>query len=376
MAAPPPGPVPAMIPCQSFQILLPPGAFPHTSTPKRILGHIYISSSSLLASAGMFALVSRLSAAAPQTRLDPRVRAKLQQLLNEGILRRTTLQSLRHSAPIFPVSKGSDDIRVIHDLRELNTVTEETRVFRLFGIKRALATLTAGDWMTKIDLRSGYSQVPVREQDRTLLGVVTPEGEAFCYTGLPFDDFLLSSARKEHLAWATHEALELMRSLGLIPGLDKCILQPTRCLEYLGLLINTENTSVRLSSDKARKYQQTLISALESDSISAVDYSKILGRLSFFASAAHAAQLKLRPLQARQPRGRVPLDAALKQELAQWVSLLQQRPAKSFIELRALWDMTGSLEMTVASDASSFGWGPEYTSERTTDRRMGTSPRT
>ncbi|KAG9392159.1 hypothetical protein J8273_5140 [Carpediemonas membranifera] len=122
----------------------------------------------------------------PQRRLDPRLTPKLDEMVRLGVISPCTSGQLRHSAPLFAVAKGEHDVRPVHDLRDLNAITAETRVFRLFGLKRAVRNLKRNDFMLKIDLASGYHQMGVAPTDSTLLGIVLPNGQAYRYNMLFF----------------------------------------------------------------------------------------------------------------------------------------------------------------------------------------------
>ncbi|KAG9392151.1 RT-like protein [Carpediemonas membranifera] len=88
-------------------------------------------------------------------------------------------------SPIFTIPKSLAETRLIHDLRSLNAVSSENRTFRLHGIKRALATIRPGDWLTRLDLTKGYYQVGVRPADWTLLGFIV-DGRPYAFRVLPF----------------------------------------------------------------------------------------------------------------------------------------------------------------------------------------------
>ncbi len=323
-----------------------------------------------------------------QARLDPRIREKLNKMAASGVIERVPESSLRHSAPLFPVPKGSG-IRVIHDLRRLNDVTAERRVFRLFGVRRAIQLVRKDDWMIKIDLQSGYHQLGVAPDDRSLLGIVLPDGTAFQYRVLGFgwtaapyhfqtvttqlariigtrfgvrvnvylDDFLFVHEDRDTLARAAPKIIDTMLALGVIPSTSKSELVPTRSIVFLGIVLDSADTSIRIAPDKASQYAEDLQAALETNKIRLDRWRTILGRLSFFASTAQAALLKLRALQRIPASSEVNLDATSRQQLHQWSELLQKRPTRSFAELRSLWGLDESLQLSISTDASQDGWG-------------------
>ncbi|KAG9391933.1 hypothetical protein J8273_6781 [Carpediemonas membranifera] len=148
-----------------------------------------------------------------------------------------------------------------------------------------------------------------------------------------------------------------MASLGVIPSLKKSQLTPTRSIEYLGVVLDTSTDSMRLSEDKSAHYRQHLQEALVQGRLRARDWANLLGKLAFFSSTAHAALLRLRPLQAVKPSDYITVTTELRALLEPWDEVLRQRPSRPFAELRSLWGMQGDLQVTVATDASGQGWG-------------------
>ncbi len=327
-------------------------------------------------------------AARRQTRIDQRILPKLDDMLASGVIERVQEEELRHSAPLFPVPKGQS-IRVIHDLRKLNAVTAERRVFRLFGIKRAVQMIKKGDFMLKIDLQSGYHQLGVRPQDRDLLGIILPDGTAFQYRGLGFgwtaapfhfqsvtvqlakiialrfqvrvnvylDDFLIAHEEQAHLRRSGPLILDLMLALGAIPSIEKSDITPRQRIIFLGVELDSLDLSMRIAEQKAKVYAEELSAALESASIRPDRWMTILGRLSFFATTARDALLHLRALQKLETSALMPFEGQTRSLVSPWITLLRERPKRSFAELRTLWGWDETLQLSASTDASQESWG-------------------
>ena len=115
-----------------FQIDLVPGAKPIAKTPYR------------LAQSEMKELMSQL-----------------QELLDKGFIRPSISP---WGAPILFVKKKDGSMRMCINYRELNKLTVKNK-YPLPRIDDLFDQLQGASWFSKIDLRSGYHQLKVREQD-------------------------------------------------------------------------------------------------------------------------------------------------------------------------------------------------------------------
>ena len=86
---------------------------------------------------------------------------QLQELLDKGFIHPS---SSPWGAPILFVKKKDGSYRMCIDYRELNKVTVKNR-YPLPRIDDLFDQLQGASWFSKIDLRSGYHQMRVREED-------------------------------------------------------------------------------------------------------------------------------------------------------------------------------------------------------------------
>ena len=87
--------------------------------------------------------------------------SQLQELLGKGFIRPS---SSPWGAPILFVKKKDGSHRMCIDYRELNKLTVKNR-YPLPRIDDLFDQLQGASWFSKIDLRSGYHQMRVREED-------------------------------------------------------------------------------------------------------------------------------------------------------------------------------------------------------------------
>ncbi|KAJ9545001.1 hypothetical protein OSB04_024708 [Centaurea solstitialis] len=174
---------------------------------------------------------------------------QLEELLAKGFIRPS---SSPWGAPILFVKKEDGSLRMCVDYRELNK-------------------LTGAAWFSKIDLRSGYHQLKVREEDvhkiafRTRYGhyefVVMPFGltnapatfmdlmNRVCRPLLDrsvivfIDDILIYSKTKEDHVEHLREVLEILRKEQLYAKFSKCDFWLQE-VQFLGHLVNREGIKV------------------------------------------------------------------------------------------------------------------------------------
>ncbi|KAJ9541670.1 hypothetical protein OSB04_028176 [Centaurea solstitialis] len=192
---------------------------------------------------------------------------QLEELLEKGFIRPS---SSPWGAPILFVKKKDGTLRMCIDYRELNKLTVKNR-YPLPRIDDLFDQLQGAAWFSKIDLRSGYHQLKVKEEDvhktafRTRYGhyefVVMPFGltnalAAFmdlmnrvCRPLLDrsvivfIDDILIYSKTKEDHVEHLREVLEILRKEQLYAKFSKCDFWLQE-VQFLGHLVNREGIKV------------------------------------------------------------------------------------------------------------------------------------
>ncbi|KAJ9563166.1 hypothetical protein OSB04_008326 [Centaurea solstitialis] len=192
---------------------------------------------------------------------------QLEELLDKGFIRPSTSP---WGAPILFVKKKDGSMRMCIDYRELNKLTVKNR-YPLPRIDDLFDQLQGAAWFSKIDLRSGYHQLKVREEDihktafRTRYGhfkfIVMPFGltnapAAFmdlmnrvCRPMLDrsvivfIDDILIYSKSKEEHVEHLREVLEVLRKERLYAKFSKCDFWLQE-VQFSGHLVNREGIKV------------------------------------------------------------------------------------------------------------------------------------
>ncbi|KAI3779464.1 hypothetical protein L2E82_09184 [Cichorium intybus] len=89
------------------------------------------------------------------------LRKQLEELLDRGFIRPSTSP---WGAPILFVKKKDGSMRMCIDYRELNKITVKNK-YPLPRIDDLFDQLQGASYFSKIDLRSGYHQLKIRESD-------------------------------------------------------------------------------------------------------------------------------------------------------------------------------------------------------------------
>ncbi|KAJ9544983.1 LOW QUALITY PROTEIN: hypothetical protein OSB04_024690 [Centaurea solstitialis] len=208
------------------------------------------------------------------------MRNQLKELLDKGFIQPSTSP---WGAPVLFVKKKDGSFRMCIDYRELNKVTIKNK-YPLPRINDLFDQLQGASYFSKIDLRSGYHQLRVREEDvpktafRTRYGhyefLVMPFGltnapAAFmdmmnrvCRPMLDksvivfIDDILVYSKSEAEHATHLREMLDLLRNEKLYAKFSKCEFWLRR-VQFLGHVISGDGVSVEPSKIEAiQKWEQ------------------------------------------------------------------------------------------------------------------------
>lgn len=100
------------------------------------------------------------------------VRRHLRELLEAGIIRES---SSPFASPIVVVRKKNGEVRLCIDYRKLNLQTIKD-AYPLPNLEESFSALTGSKWFSVLDLKSGYYQIQMEEEDKAKTAFVTPLG--------------------------------------------------------------------------------------------------------------------------------------------------------------------------------------------------------
>ena len=115
----------------------------------------------------------------PYRRQNPAVRreemAQVQQMLSSNVIRPSNSP---WASPVVMVRKKDGSLRFCVDFRQLNAATVKD-THPLPRIDDLLDALHGAKWFSTLDLKSGYWQVPITEQDKAKTTFRTSSGQLF-----------------------------------------------------------------------------------------------------------------------------------------------------------------------------------------------------
>ena len=189
---------------------------------------------------------------------------QVQQMLSSNVIRPSNSP---WASPVVMVRKKDGSLRFCVDFRQLNTATVKD-AHPLPRIDDLLDALHGAKWFSTLDLKSGYWQVPIAEQDKEKTAFRTSSGQLFEFNQVPFglcnapatfsrlmdrvlaglhwetclfylDDIIVfSSTWEEHLA-RLREVFERLRHAKLKLGAAKCTFAAKE-VSYLGHRVTEE----------------------------------------------------------------------------------------------------------------------------------------
>jgi hypothetical protein len=251
--------------------------------------------------------------AAKYRRLDPvklkAAQAEFAELERQGIVRHSNSE---WSSTLHMVCKQDGTWQPCGDFRRLNLQTRPDR-YTCPNIGDLTAQLAGCTVFSKLDLRKGYHQVPVRDEDVRKTAIVTPFG-TYEYLRMPFglrnagqtfqrlldsvlagmlhcfvyiDDVLVASASSQLHLQHLEEVLTRLQRHGLVLNIKKCQFSVAE-LDYLGHHISVSGIKPMLSRVKAISDfpQPSTVSLLQT----------FLGMANFYCRFIPAAARVLQPL--------------------------------------------------------------------------------
>ena len=155
------------------------------------------------------------------------------------------------------------------------------------------------------------------------------------------------------------KAIDLLQQLGFLINFDKSFLDPAQVMEYLGLLINSNNLSFALPKNKAAEVKAKCDAALVKGVISLREMASIMGNFTWAIPTMPFAQAHFRRMQAfyigqaKRVGFNLNINCTLspesRQDLEWWSSNLDLQREKVFFP--------GIPDLEILSDASLSGWG-------------------
>ena len=220
---------------------------------------------------------------------------------------------------IFTVPKKNGDLRLVINLKDLNQFLAFHH-FKMESFQTAKDLIQEGDWMIKLDLKEAYHSVPVTPDHQRYLAFLW-DGKCYVYCVLSFglgpaprvftkitkpilvhirqnlvircvtysDDLLIFERTKSDCLQKAKKVMTQLQELGFTINIKKSILEPTKQIEFLGLILDSIQMKVFLPEPKVLDLIESCQAILSMRSLTARFLASLQGKMSCSScSSLHA----------------------------------------------------------------------------------------
>ena len=176
---------------------------------------------------------------------------QLKKLEKEGIIRKS---SSPWQSPIVLVKKKDNSIRLCVDYRKLNKITKGD-AFPLPVIEELLVKVRDSKYFSTLDLKSGYHQIAIREEDRQKTAFSAGDNQ-FDFSKIPFG---LKSA-PNHFSRVMQSVLSGILGKNILVYLDDIVVLGNTIEEHVGNLVAVLETlrrnNLKINVKKTQFFKQ------------------------------------------------------------------------------------------------------------------------
>ena len=292
---------------------------------------------------------------------------------------------------LFLVPKKDGGQRPVINLKNLNSFVDAPH-FKMEGIHTLKSLVLEGDWLVKVYLKDAYFSVPISQKHRKSLCFLF-EDKSYQFNCLPFglasapwvftktlkpvaalgrefgilmvvyiDDILLMAETKEKARDQASGLIYLLQCLGFTVNMEKTVLEPGQCLEFLGFMVDTTRMELSLPAQKIKKIRAESRQLLEAERVTARALSRLIGKMNATNPVIPPAPLFYRNLQ-------MDLATALRGADQDYETLLVLSPDSrkeltwwdtQMITWNGRTELITEPSLTIELDASTQGWGASH----------------
>lgn len=289
---------------------------------------------------------------------------------------------------IFTTPKKDGSHRMILNLKKLNTEVTYHH-FKMDTLATSLKLISENCFMASIDLKDAYYSVPIHDdyckflrfewQGQMYQFVCMPNGLAMAprkFTKLMkpvfsllrqqghisssfLDDSLLIGNTKEECQANVLATANLMSRLGFVIHPFKSVFQPSKQIQYLGVIINSESMTVKLTEERAASLKSDCIQLLKHpNNVPIRQVAKVIGKIVASFQAVKYGPLYYRcieedkKLALKDSKGNfddsMALSAKSRKDLKWWIDNILNAYNDIYVK---------QPQISISSDASLAGWG-------------------
>ena len=293
----------------------------------------------------------------------------------------------QYISPIFALEKKDHSSRMILNLKKLNELVKYKK-FKMDTFTSVLPLVRENCYMASIDMKLAYYTIPINEEYRKYLRF-SWNNQIFQYTCLPnglssapriftklmkpifanlrrsghinlsyIDDIYLQSDSYDECLQNVHETKKMLQELGFTINMNKSVFTPSKSLQFLGFIVDSENMSVHLSKDKIKIVIQKCTRMLNLSVSSLRELASLIGTLISVFPAVEFGPLYYRELERQKIEG-------LRQNYGNFeastnITEMMRSQIRWWIEnIESSCKLINHKKPTIVlfTDASSHGWG-------------------
>lgn len=294
---------------------------------------------------------------------------EITKLLDLKVIAITQKQDDQVISPIFLRKKKNGEFRMILNLEKLNKHIAYKH-FKMENFEQAVRLINKGDFMASVDLRHAYYSIKIAEEQQKYL-CFKWRGKIYHFTCLAngisegprlftklmkpvfatlrewgytitsyLDDTLICNSSLTGCYDCLLNTVQLLRKLGFCINEEKSILVPTKRIEYLGNVINSENMTVTLPERRIEKILHSCTLLIQKKREKIREVARVIGLLVAAIPAVEMGKLHYRKLETakiaalQNNNGNfdkwMPITDDMKTDLRWWVNQVAVQNRKIF----------------------------------------------
>ena len=313
---------------------------------------------------------------------------EIKESLSKGIIELVTQHTDdEYISNIFVRPKKNGKYRVILNLKHLNNFVEYHH-FKMETLSAAISLVSKNCYFASIDLQDAYYSCNVCSDDRKFLRFFW-NGEKYQYTCLAMglasapriftkmlkpvystlrkrghanvayiDDSLLISKTETECQRNVQETAQLLDRLGLTVNVEKSVFKPTRRIQFLGFIIDSESMTIALSDDRVLSIKGKCQDVLNQQQVTIRELAQLIGKLVSSEPGVRYAPLYYKSLEIEKDyhlkcnagdfEAKIKISNSGKKTIEWWIYNVHMYP-RSIIN--------GNPSLIVKTDSSLSGWG-------------------
>ena len=314
------------------------------------------------------------------------LRKEIKDLLSQDVIEIAPANTPLFENYIFSMVKPSGKIRVIFDMKQLNTHIKLPKL-KMFTFDKSYQSLLKNNFACRIDLSNAFWHIGVNCKFRKYLAFAF-DNKAYCWKAMPFglrtapflfcslmntlvknirlkyriiiffymDDLLVLGHSLEETFQHIQLVVKELQSAGFAINFEKSLLIPSSKITFLGIYINLELKTIGPSIENVETCIKKSSTFLKCDKCSLKMFQSLVGSLNFVAPFMKFGKLHLSPLHKFTPYFTNEFKKKIPLELKSLLNFWSLKDSYAPIPIPNFCNR----EIILHADASQQGWGAQF----------------